>query len=137
MSGMRLTMKQLSPSLRQQAIDKLGEKALAKFRKPKYGNRRTMVDGAVFDSAKEARRWQELVLLAIAGKITDLERQVAYSLEVNGVEICTYIADFRYRQDRKLVVEDIKGWKRGIAYRVFKIKSALMKALHRINVLET
>lgn len=137
MSGMRLTMKQLSPSLRQQAIDKLGEKALAKFKKSKYGNRRTMVDGAVFDSAKEARRWQELVLLERAGKITDLERQVAYSLEVNGVEICTYIADFRYRQGKKLIVEDVKGWKRGLAYRVFKMKSALMKALHRINVLET
>lgn len=50
----------------------------------KYHNRKTtrVVDGkrVLFDSQREARRWDELVLLQRAGKISDLERQVRYRL---------------------------------------------------------
>lgn len=38
------------------------------------------IDGTVFDSHKEARRWQELLLLQKAGAITELRRQVEYEL---------------------------------------------------------
>lgn len=49
--------------------------------KSKYYNIKTRaVDGTVFDSHKEARRWDELLLLQRAGKITDLQRQVKYEL---------------------------------------------------------
>lgn len=105
----------------------------SKFRgKGKYGARKTEVDGIVFDSKKEARRYVELKLLQEAGKITDLQRQVKYVLipaqRAHSNEVyksgprkgcfkpgellereCAYIADFQYIEDGKLIVEDTKG----------------------------
>ena len=86
---------------------------------PKYGNRKTVVDGIIFDSVREANRWQELRLLERAGAITDLKRQVAFNLlpkmkTPNGaiVQGVKYIADFVYRDQRgALVIEDAKGCK--------------------------
>ena len=93
----------------------------------KYHNRKTsrIIDGEVvqFDSEHEARRWDELVLLQKAGKITDLKRQVRYKLipaqrDLQGHVIekaCDYVADFSYyeKQDGMKhpvhVVEDAKG----------------------------
>ena len=46
----------------------------------KYHAVKTQVDGIIFDSMKEAVRWQELKLLEKAGKIANLERQVPYEL---------------------------------------------------------
>lgn len=101
----------------------------------KYHARRTEVDGIVFDSAGEARRWQDLCLLQKAGEIRDLERQVKFKLEVNGVKIATYIADFVYHDcvTGQAVIEDFKGYRT----RDFAIKKKLMFALHHIVLLET
>lgn len=89
--------------------------------KSKYGNNRAQVGGEFFDSKREARRWQELLLLAHAGEISALKRQVRYELKVDGGQpVGHYVADFEY-QDKAgaLVVEDAKGhrtqlyiWKR-------------------------
>ncbi len=50
-------------------------------RQSKYYNIKTKaLDGTIFDSHKEARRWDELTLLQKAGKISNLQRQVAYEL---------------------------------------------------------
>jgi len=68
--------------------------------KSKYKNRKTVVDNIEFDSEREAARYGELKLLLLAGEITDLELQVPYEIEVNGVPVCTYIADFRYSDKR-------------------------------------
>ena len=47
----------------------------------KYYNIKTKTtDGLVFDSYKEARRWEQLLLLQKAGEITELQRQVSYEL---------------------------------------------------------
>lgn len=46
----------------------------------KYGNRKIVFDGMVFDSKKECHRYQELKLMEKAGEITDLQRQVRYTL---------------------------------------------------------
>jgi hypothetical protein len=56
--------------------------------KQKYRNKITEIDGIKFHSQKEARRWQELKMLIKANKISDLERQVKFSLDVNGAHIC-------------------------------------------------
>ena len=82
------------------------------------------VDGIVFDSKAEARRYSELRLLEKAGEIRDLELQPEYVLvypfvykgkRFRGVK---YRADFRYWTVPKptgphifgeLVVEDVKG----------------------------
>lgn len=47
----------------------------------KYGAEKVTLDGVVFDSKKEARRWGELQLLVKAGEIIDLRRQVVVPLE--------------------------------------------------------
>lgn len=39
----------------------------------KYHNRKTVIDGITFDSAKEARRYMELKLLERAGEISNLQ----------------------------------------------------------------
>jgi hypothetical protein len=99
----------------------------AKAAKPsKYRNRKTEVDGITFDSAKEARRWQELKMLEKAGKIARLKRQQHFELcapftNLRGdvkdfsriAVVSTYVADFTYDAlesgATKFVVEDVKG----------------------------
>jgi hypothetical protein len=87
----------------------------------KYRNVRCEVDGQKFDSKAEAARWQELRLLEKAEKISELQRQVRYPLDVmvspmSSIErICSttvgaYVADFEYRDDQGYrVTEDVKG----------------------------
>jgi hypothetical protein len=99
----------------------------------KYRNRKTVVDGIVFASAKEARRYGELLLLQRAGEISDLWLQPRFPLVVNGIKICTYVADFAFKDKGVKVVEDSKG----VETPVFKIKRKLMKACLGIEVLVT
>ena len=108
---------------------------ISRLRQPsKYKNKLVEIDGIVFRSDKEARRYQELKLLLRAGTIHDLKWQVPYNLEVNGVKICRYVADFTYRDlDDRLIVEDVKGFRT----REYEIKSRLMLACLKIRVLET
>jgi len=68
----------------------------------KYGAVRT--NG--FDSAKEERRYRDLVLLERGGLIHDLECQVPYVLSGKRKAVI----DFRYRDlANNLVLEDVKG----------------------------
>lgn len=85
----------------------------------KYHSKKTVVDGQKFDSKKEARRYQELLLLEKAGKIKNLSRQVKFVLipsqrDENGKVVereCSYKADFTYEEGIKTVVEDVKGYR--------------------------
>lgn len=99
----------------------------------KYGNQKAERDGITFDSQAEAARYDELCLLQRAGVISGLVLQENFVLYVNGVKICTYIADFSYWQNGRWIVEDCKGF-RTPAYR---IKAKLMQALRDITILET
>lgn len=111
----------------------------------------------VFDSKKEYKRWRELLLLARAGKISGLCRQVSYELiptqRAKSTEVykagpqkglpkpgaviekaCTYVADFLYfGEDGKLVVEDCKG----VRTDAYIIKRKLMLHVHGIKIKET
>ena len=105
----------------------------------KYGNRKlTAPDGQVFDSVKEYHRWGCLRLLERAGAIKDLKRQVKYELipKQDGERAVFYVADFEYIENGKKVVEDVKGYKEGLAYRVFVIKRKLMLYVYGIKVKE-
>lgn len=121
----------------------------------KYGAAKTIVDGITFDSRKEANRYLELSMLEQAGCIEDLRRQVKFVLiptqreedtvgKRGGIKPgkvlekeCAYIADFVYRDaDGHTVVEDVKGYRGGEAYAVFKIKRKLMLYIHGIRVRE-
>lgn len=109
--------------------------SLARPKQSKYRNKKTEVDGVVFDSQKEAARWQELKLLERAGKITNLTRQVKFPLDVEGVHIANYWSDFCYDEDGEVVVEDVKST--ATKTRVYLIKKNLMRALYRIAIRET
>lgn len=95
-------------------------------RRNKFGARRTEVDGISFDSAAEARRYSELVLLNKAGLIRCLELQPEYRCIVNGQIVCTYVADFRYFEGDRLVVEDVKSEPTKTA--LYKLKRRLVEA---------
>ena len=85
----------------------------------KYNNKKITVDGQIFDSKKEASRYKELLMLEKAGVIKNLSRQVKFVLipsqrDENGKVIereCSYKADFKYEEDGKTVVEDVKGFR--------------------------
>jgi hypothetical protein len=97
----------------------------------KYSNVPTTVDGKTFHSKLEAERYQELRILAKAGKIRNLQCQVKFSLDVDGVHITNYIADFTYHTENgAFVVEDTKG----VITDVYKLKERLMAACHGIKV---
>lgn len=106
----------------------------------KYGAKKVEVDGIVFDSKKEARRYQELKLFEKAGAISQLRRQVKFVLipaqRVDGKVIerqCCYIADFVYQdKEGKTVVEDTKG----VKTKDYIIKRKLMSWVHGIRIKE-
>lgn len=97
----------------------------------KYRNKKTELDGIVFDSALEAKKWQELKLLERAGEITGLQRQVKYDLCVNATKICSYVADFVYTtRDGVFVVYDSKG----MILPEFRLKAKLFKAIYGFDI---
>lgn len=79
--------------------------------KNKFNAKKTVVDGIVFDSEKEANRFCELKLLLRAGKIKSLVRQVKFELvsKSKTERAMYYKADFVYMENGKTVVEDVKG----------------------------
>ena len=118
----------------------------------KYSNRKTEINGIVFDSAKEARRWQELKLLERAGKIAQLQRQQKFVLipaqrekdavgkrgqPVKGKLLeseCAYYADFCYFDVERMayIVEDVKG----VRTPAYVIKRKLMLDRYGIQIRE-
>jgi hypothetical protein len=103
--------------------------------RPKYGNKKTVVDGITFDSKWESQRYLYLKSLEKAGRIKNLELQPRFLITVNSQKICTYVADFQYDKetkdgDWKHIIEDAKG----VETPEFKLKNKLMKAVHNIEI---
>ena len=95
----------------------------------KYRNKKVQVDMYVFDSIRESQRYKELKLLERAGEIQDLELQPHFllqeSFKKNGKTYrkIEYIADFKYTENEKTIVEDVKGMQTD----VFKLKHKLFE----------
>lgn len=102
------------------------------MKRPKYNNIKTEVDGVLFDSKKEARRYCELKILVKSGQISGLELQPRFECVVNGKKVCRYIADFAYIQGGAMVYEDVKGMKTPI----YRLKKKLVEALHGVVIVE-
>gem|GEM_PF-270791 len=100
----------------------------------KYRNKKTEVDGIVFDSAKEPTRYKVLLLLLKAGEIGHLERQVPFELKEGGTHSLKYVADFVYIDARtgEKIIEDTKGH-----HTKEYLKRRLMKKVHGIEVIES
>ena len=101
----------------------------------KFRNIKTLVDGIVFSSQKEARRYGELKLLERSGQILDLALQPRFPIVINGVKVCTYVADFSYQKaaDSSITYEDVKGVKTPM----YRLKKKLVKACYGVEILET
>lgn len=120
----------------------------------KYGNKKVSIGDIVFDSRKEAKRYQELVLLEKAGEISELETQKPFELipaayetyeryGKNGKRLtdgkrciekaCVYKADFVYKdKDGNTVIEDTKGMRT----KDYIIKRKLMLSIYGIRIKE-
>lgn len=102
-------------------------------REPRIKNAQpTIVDGHLFPSKREADRYVELRTRERAGEIEDLRLQVRFPLEVCDVLIAHYVADFTYREDGHLRVEDAKGMRT----EVYRLKRRLFEALHHLEIRE-
>lgn len=125
--------------------------------KNKYFAKKIVVGDKVFDSKKEAERYQVLSAMEKAGAIQDLQCQVKFELipaQYEEIAINSskgnatktkqkcierkveYKSDFVYMQNGELVVEDVKGFRNGEAYKLFVIKRKLMLKVHGIKVKE-
>lgn len=123
--------------------------------KSKYNAKKVEIDGIRFDSVKESRRFLELKAMQEAEVISDLRRQVKYVLipaqrepetvgkrggKIKGKLLereCSYVADFVYKDSQgNTIVEDVKGYRGGGAYEIFKIKRKLMLYVHGIKIIE-
>ena len=111
----------------------------------KYRAVPTVVHGFRFASKAESRRYQELLLLGQAGEIRNLELQPRFPLNVDGVTVATYVADFRYEERYvssrdgvpmgwawRDVVEDVKG----VRTPMYRLKKKFVEAQHSVTIRE-
>lgn len=128
-------IQRLGPGARKQILEQLGKQEAAKAAKRKYNNvptvRQTPTGSIRFDSAAEARRYDELMLLRDAGEIEMLRLQPEFTLmdawtSPNGdrIRAIRYRADFAYWKDGKLVVEDVKS--KATKTKEYQIKKKVM-----------
>ena len=126
MSGLRFeSMADMPPRMREayarQMRDLSGAAAPAPIHKgsrekTKYGSRKDTRGELRFDSQKEARRYDELMVMLRAGIISDLRLQPQFTLQESyitetgeRIRAVRYTADFSYKFGGKLVVEDVKS----------------------------
>lgn len=117
-----------------------------KKKKSKYSNQRVEIDGIKFDSLKEASHYRELKFKEKAGLIKELQHHRIFKLVVNGVHICSYEADFVYKERDayskwRRVVADVKtAWflkdTKSASFKLYNQKKKLMFALYGIKIRE-
>ena len=120
--------------------------------RPKYGNKKVIHDGILFDSKKECARYKTLKILEKNGKISDLRLQVSYEIipaiyetrfiqmktKVKEVPRCAqkavhYVADFVYKDENgNEIVEDAKG----VRTKEYILKKKMMRAFLGITIKE-
>jgi len=107
--------------------------------KNKFNARKTTIDGHTFDSAHEARIWQELCLELIAGDITDLTRQRHFPLFVKAKDglpfyLGRYTCDFLCKRDGQIQVIDAKS--RATRTEAYQLRKKLFEALYGLKIHE-
>ena len=139
----------MSPAAQKQIAAKLVGEARQKQRK--YRNEPTVSNGITFDSRKEARRYEELLLMLKAGTIRKLKLQVDFTLQEayttpdgERVRAIRYRADFAYERPTKPdkagavywlpVVEDVKSDATKTAQ--YEMKKKLMQDRFNLTITE-
>ena len=105
------------------------------LRRNKYAARPLRcLQGLMHQSTAEARRCDELHLMEKGGLVSEIQAhpQERFRLDVNGVHVCDYLADFVYfdNERKQRVVEDVKGFQTEVS----KFKLRLMEAVHGVSV---
>lgn len=141
---MGINLSDLPPKYRDKIVKQQLQQQAAKYHNVKA--ERITEDGKriKFDSQKEARRYDELMLLVRAGQITDLRLQPEFTLQEayttpEGVRVraIKYVADFSYKgtdMQKSMVVEDVKS--EATKTRVYTIKRKLMLERYGITIVE-
>lgn len=117
MNGLRFeSMADMPPRMREAYARQVFPKAPAQQAAAKYHNAPAERAGVRFDSQKEARRYDELMVMLRAGIISDLRLQQQFTLQESymtetgeRIRAVRYTADFSYKFGGKLVVEDVKS----------------------------
>lgn len=128
--------------IKSQTIKNMPQKEKPIVGKPrsKYGNQKTEVNGVKYDSKKEAKRAEQLELQQRLGIISDLERQKKYVLQPSfkflgkTIREISYVADFVYKENGELVVEDVKS--PASRTPVYLLKKKMMMYVHGIEIRE-
>jgi hypothetical protein len=112
----------------------------------KYQARSIRVDGILFDSRREAARYQELKLLKAAGLISDLEIHPGFPLQVLELHkpgppwtihtVGMFHADFRYfsKQAQCWIVEDVKS--KPTKTEAYQLRKKIVEAVHGFTITE-
>lgn len=117
MSGLRFeSMADMPPRMREAYAKQVLPEARAQQSAAKYRNAPAERAGIRFDSQKEARRYDELMVMLRAGIISDLRLEPQFTLQESyitetgeRIRAVRYTADFSYKFGGKLVVEDVKS----------------------------
>ena len=93
----------------------------------KYKNKKAVVDNVTFHSIAESERYLILKMLSRAGKISGLRLQPKFMILDDFMDFegkkhrkTYYIADFKYMENGKAIVEDVKGYKKMPVYQLKK-----------------
>lgn len=104
----------------------------------RFPAKKTLVDGIVFDSKREAKRYGELKIAEKAGEISKLVLQPQLYAYINDLPFCRFTADFQYvvTATGQEIIEDVKssGTRKDPAYR---LRKKAVELFHGIQILET
>lgn len=98
----------------------------------RYKNKYKNVKTEWFDSKKEYKRYLDLVILERSGAISELQKQVSFTLQEwfrydwEAIRPIVYRTDFVYIKDGQLIAEDVK-W---MQTPEFKIKRKLFLKIY-------
>ena len=153
---MGIDISRLPPAAQRQIAQKLAAQNVRQPKQQKYHNQPDERNGIRFDSRKEARRYDELMLMLHAGQIRDLKLQPQFTLqeaytttEGKRVRAIRYVADFSYSAMPPYwknyaeqcpddawyqVVEDVKS--KATKTREYQMKKKLLQERFGITVTE-
>ena len=122
----------------------LGGELVEPVRANKYHAHKCTVDGIRFDSRKEARRYEELKMLVVAGAITSIDLQPEFPITVRElwradghlVACGRFRADFRYIDlvSGEVVIEDAKS--PATKTTAYRLRKRLVEAIHGVTIRE-
>lgn len=92
----------------------------------KFRAKPVFVNDIYFDGLREGQRYSKLSFLEQKNIIQELEVHPSFEFCYDGKSICKYEADFRYKLDGQIIIEDVKGKRTAL----FRLKYKMFKAFY-------